>query len=120
MCLGPVSWMDIHRDWVELFQASHGVEKHHNQTTALHGLNGPAKDIRGYALEVLQNAHSKGLTQDPMAVLVVAVPDIFWCQKQLNLIDLLLVKVAFGLLLLDLLQPLLFMTGELQLLLVAP
>ncbi len=55
-----------------------------------------------------------------MTVLVVGVPDIFGCQEQLNLIDLLLVKVAFGLHLLDLLQSLLFVTGELQFLLVAP
>ena len=55
-----------------------------------------------------------------MTVLVVAVPDVLGCQEQLNLIDLLLVQVALGLLLLDLLQPLLFVTGELQLLLIAP
>ena len=81
MRLSSESIVNIHRDWIELLQASESVEKHHDSATTFYSLDGSTEDIRCDTLEVLQDAHAKGLTQDLVRVFIVAIPDVFWAHE---------------------------------------
>lgn len=118
--LSSVPRVHIHADCVQLLKTSHSIKHHDDEAATLYCLHGPAEDVRSYAFKVLQYAHAESLPQYLVRVLIEAIPDVLRRQEQLDLINFFLVEVSLSLLLLDLLQTLLFVTGKLELLLVAP
>lgn len=108
-----IARVHIHRDLVKLLETRHCVEQHHHDTTSFDSLHGSAKHVGRETLKVLENAHSKCLTENLMRVLVEAILDLLGGQEELNLIDFRLVEIALGFQLFDLLHPFLLMTRKL-------
>mmetsp|Transcript_3534 Transcript_3534/g.7832 ORF Transcript_3534/g.7832 Transcript_3534/m.7832 type:complete len:365 (-) Transcript_3534:244-1338(-) len=118
--LGPEPRVDIHGHRVKLSKRVKLTQKQNHDATAFDSLNCTGKKVRGKSLKILKHAHSKGLTQNLVSVLVVAPLDLRGGYKKLKrVITLCIVEAALDLLL-DLTHAFLFVSGESKLLFVAP
>jgi hypothetical protein len=76
MGLCPISGVNVHRYFIKLLQAGHGVEKHHYNTSSFDSLHGPAHDVWCETLKILEHTHSKGLTQNLVSIFVKTIFDL--------------------------------------------
>lgn len=84
----------VHRDRVKLLQTGERVEKHDDHASTFNRLHGSAKHIGRNRLEVLENAHSEGLAQDLVSILVKRIADVFACHEEFNLIHFVFIELA--------------------------
>lgn len=120
MRISAVPLVHVHGNGMQLFEAGHGPHQEDNQPSSFYGFNSPAEQVRRQRLKILQDEHLVGITQNLVRLLVVGIPDFIRADEQLKgIIDILVIK-PLHLHILDLLHPLLLVTAELQLVLVAP
>ena len=84
MRISSISLMTIHSKCVKLLQTSHRTQKQNYHTPSLNSFNSSAKYIWSNAFEVLENNHAKSVTQNSMAVFIVAVVDVSCSDEQLE------------------------------------
>lgn len=73
-----------HRHVVELLQAAHRPEEKHDDSASLDRLDRPREQVGRDGLKVLQDEHSKRLSEHLVRVLVVCVPDVGDRDKELK------------------------------------
>lgn len=61
-----------HGHGIELLQTAHRPQQQDDDTSSLNRLDRPGEQIGRQSLKVLENEHTKGLTEDLCRVLVVA------------------------------------------------
>ena len=115
-----VSLMHVHCEGVELLETGEGSHEEEDKTSAFDCFDGPAEQVGSQGLEILKDEHLEGVTQDLMGLLVVAVPDFSGPDEEIEgIIDTLIIE-SLHLHVLDLFDTFLLVTGELEVVLVAP
>ena len=104
---GPVPRVDIHCNFVQLFQTRHRVEEHDYDSASLNSLHRSAEDVGCERLEILKNTHTKSLPKNLVRILIIAASELLARHEELNLVDLFFVQISLRFHFLDLLQPLL-------------
>lgn len=113
--------MDVHGQRVQLLEAVHAFQKQQDEAATLDGLHGAGEKVWRDGLEVLQDAHAIGIAHDLICFLVVYIADVLGGDEEFKGIFSVRISDASFHFLLDLLLPLLAMTGEAkQLVLVGP
>lgn len=112
--------MHVHGQRVELFETGQCSHEEEDNASALDCFDGSAQQVGSQGLEILKDEHLEGVTQDLMGLLIVAVPDFSGADEEIEgVIDTLIIE-ALHLHVLDLFDTFLLMTGELEVVLVAP
>ncbi len=101
-----------HDHRVELSQGRHVLEEDGDDAASLHRFDGSAKKVGGDRLEILQNQHAVGLTQNVLRVLVVAPADLGAGDEQVERVLSILIVDSAADKLLDLSHSLLLVTSK--------
>jgi hypothetical protein len=71
-----VQWIETHADHrhgIQLPQGSHGFEQQDDKAASFHGFDRTSEKVWSDRLEVLQDTHSIGVTENLMALLVIPI-----------------------------------------------
>ncbi|CRK36922.1 hypothetical protein BN1708_007250 [Verticillium longisporum] len=74
--LGTVPVVDVHGQVVELLQAVHTLEQQDDEAATLNRLHGLGENVGRQCLEVLEDTHAKGVSENLLSLLVVDVADV--------------------------------------------